>query len=74
MQSYNLLNCITDEKLFVKFFEEKPFLLIKKEADYCLKASNSHLLYKYQDNEYVWYIHYNELGNIFKVCEYRREN
>ena len=65
-----LKDCITDPCLIERYLSENINLKNKDLADYVLVASNTHLLYKYETDENVWYVHYGPY-NVFKICVYR---
>lgn len=65
-----LKDCITDPYLIEKYLTENHYLAKKELADYVLIASDTHLLYKYETEENVWYIHYGPY-QVFKICVYR---
>jgi len=67
-----LSDCITDPILIEKYLSSHPELKDKTKADYVLLASNTHLLYKYETETGVWYVHYGP-NTVFKVCVYKKE-
>ena len=67
-----LADCITDPKLIEKYLSEHPELKDKSKADYVLVASSTHLLYKYETDTGVWYVHYGPTI-VFKICVYKKE-
>lgn len=64
-----LKDCITDKSLIKKYLSDNPKLANKETADYVLVASTTHLLYKYEDEKGVWYVHYGP-DEVFKICVY----
>jgi len=67
-----LKDCITDPKLIEKYLSEHQELRDKSKADYVLVASVTHLLYKYETDTGVWYVHYGPI-EIFKICVYSKD-
>lgn len=68
-KTFLLKDCITDPDLIEKYLDSNPKLKDKSLSDYVLVASETHLLYKYETDKNVWYIHYSPY-KVFKICVY----
>lgn len=66
-----LSDCLTSKDTIKSFLEKKPEFADKNGSDYALLVNETHIIYKYETESEVVYVHYgSDDEGIFKICYY----